>query len=65
MLTLVDHFTRECLLLYSDRTLSREKEAAELERIMKNVECPHFDLDNGSQSSNRCMGVGHEIRCGS
>jgi len=35
VLTVVDQFTRECLLLYANSALSGEKVAAELERVVR------------------------------
>ena len=50
VLTVVDQFTRECLLLYADRALSGEKVAAELERVVRERGVPtSITVDNGSE----------------
>ena len=61
VLTVVDQFTRECLLLYADSALSGEKVAAELERCRQRTQSSDVDhRDNWKrvrQSSHGCMGV--------
>jgi putative transposase len=59
VLTVVDQFTRECLLLYADRALSGEKVAAELERIARERGVPtSITVDNGSEFASRAMDAG-------
>lgn len=54
VLTIVDQFTRECLLLYADRALSGEKVAAELERVVRERGVPtSITVDNGSEFASR------------
>jgi putative transposase len=56
VLTVIDQFTRECLLLYADRALSSEKLAAELERIVRERGVPpSITVDNGSEFASRAM----------
>ena len=66
VLTVVDQFTRECLLLYADSTLSGEKVAAELERVVRARGVPmSITVDNGSEFASRAMDAwayGHGIR---
>ncbi len=66
VLTVVDQFTRECLLLYADSTLSSEKVAAELERVVRERRVPmSITVDNGSEFASRAMDAwayGHGIR---
>jgi putative transposase len=65
VLTVVDQFTRECLLLYADRALSGEKVAAELERVVRERGIPmSITVDNGSEFASRAMDAwayGHGI----
>jgi len=65
VLTMVDQFTRECLLLYADRALSGEKVAAELERVVRERGVPtSITVDNGSECASRAMDAwayGHRI----
>ena len=64
VLTVVDQFTRECLL-YADRALSGEKVAAELERVVRERGVPtSITVDNGSEFASRAMDAwayGHGI----
>jgi putative transposase len=66
VLTVVDQFTRECLLLYADSALSGEKVAAELERVVTERGVPtSITVDNGSEFASRAMdgwAYGHGIR---
>src|ERR1700752_3540238 len=66
VLTVVDQFTRECLLLYANSALSGEKVAAELERFVRERGVPtSITVDNGSEFSSRAMDAwayGHGIR---
>ena len=66
VLTVVDQFTRECLLLYADRALSGGKVAAQLERVVKDRGVPlSITVDNGSEFASRAMDAwayGHGIR---
>jgi putative transposase len=65
VLTVVDQFTREWLLLYGDRALSGEKVTAELERVVRERGVPtSITVDNGSEFASRAMDVwayGHGI----
>jgi len=65
VLTVVDQFTRECLLLYTDRALSGEKVAAELEHVVRERGVPmSITVDNGSEFASRAMDAwayGHRI----
>ena len=66
VLTVVDQFTRECLLLYANSALSGEKVAAELERVVRERGVPtSITVDNGSEFASRAMDAwayGHGIR---
>ena len=56
VLTVVDQFTRECLVLYADSALSGEKVAAELERVVRERGVPvSITVDNGSEFASRAM----------
>ncbi len=53
-MTVVDQFTRECLLLFADSSLSGEKVAAELERVVHERGVPlSITVDNGSEFASR------------
>ena len=64
--TVIDQFTRECLLLYANSALSGEKVAAELERVVRERGVPtSITVDNGSEFASRAMDAwayGHGIR---
>jgi transposase InsO family protein len=64
--TVIDQFTRECLLLYADNALSGEKVAGQLERVVKERGVPlSITVDNGSEFASRAMDAwayGHGIR---
>ncbi len=67
VLTVVDQFTRECLLLYADSALSGEKVAAELElsSVTERGVPTSITVDNGSEFTSRarmCGQYGHGIR---
>ena len=56
VLTAVDQFTRECLLLHADRALSGEKVAVQLERIVKDRGVSlSITVDNGNEFASRAM----------
>ena len=56
VLTVVDQFTRECLLLFADSSLSGEKVAAELECVVRQRGVPlSITVDNGSEFASRAM----------
>lgn len=56
VLTVVDQFTRECLLLLADNSLSGEKVAAALECVVGDRGDPQsITVDNGSEFARRAM----------
>lgn len=56
VLTVVDQFTRECLLLLADSSLSGEKVAAALECVVGDRGGPKsITVDNGSEFASRAM----------
>ena len=56
VLTVVDQFTRECLLLLADSALSGEKVAAALEGVVGERGAPKsITVDNGSEFTSRAM----------
>jgi putative transposase len=56
VLTLVDQFTRKCLLLYAERALSGERIISELERLVKERGVStSITVDNGSELASRTM----------
>jgi len=56
VLTVLDQFTRECLLLLADRSVSGEKVAAALERVLSQRGGPRsITVDNGSEFASRAM----------
>ena len=65
VLTVVDQFTRECLLLLADSALSGEKVAVALERVVSQRGVPtSITVDNGSEFASRAMDAwayGHGI----
>ena len=55
-LTVVDQFTRECLLLLADSSLSGEEVAGALERVVAERGGPNsITVDNGSEFASRAM----------
>ncbi len=65
VLTVVDQFTRECLLLLADRSLSGAKVASALESVVGERGVPtSITVDNGSEFASRAMDAwayGHGI----
>ena len=65
VLTVIDQFTRECLLLLVDSALSGEKVAVALERVVRERGVPtSITVDNGSEFASRAMDAwayGHGI----
>jgi putative transposase len=56
VLTVIDQFTRECLLLLVDSALSGEKVAVALERVVNQRGIPmSITVDNGSEFASRAM----------
>jgi putative transposase len=56
VLTVIDQFTRECLLLLVDSALSGEKVAAALEHVVSQRGLPmSITVDNGSEFASRAM----------
>lgn len=56
ILTVVDQFTRECLLLLTDGSLSGAKVAAALEPVVRQRGTPRsITVDNGSEFASRAM----------
>ncbi len=56
VLTVVDQFTRECLTLFADTSLSGEKVAMALDKILSQRGVPQsITVDNGSEFSSRAM----------
>ena len=56
VLTVVDQFTRECLLLLADSSLSGEKVATALEQVAAERGVPKsITVDNGSEFASRAM----------
>ena len=56
VLTVIDQFTRECLLLLVDSALSGEKVAAALENVVSQRGVPmSITVDNGSEFASRAM----------
>jgi putative transposase len=56
VLTVVDQFTRECLLLYADTALSGEKVAVALDSIIVSRDAPQsITVDNGTEFASRAM----------
>jgi putative transposase len=58
VLTVIDQFTRECLLLLVDSALSGKKVAAALESVVSQRGVPlSITVDNGSEFASRAMGA--------
>lgn len=56
VLTVVDQFTRECVLLHADWSMSGAKVAAALDPVIKKRGKPHsITCDNGSEFASRAM----------
>ena len=56
VLTVVDQFTRECVLLLADRSLSGENVATALERVVGQRGAPRsITVDNGSEFASKAM----------
>jgi putative transposase len=56
VLTVVDQFTRECLLLHADTALSGEKVAAVLDVVVADRGAPQsITVDNGTEFASRAM----------
>jgi putative transposase len=56
ILTVVDQFTRECLCLAADQSLTGEKVAQALEPVVTQRGAPHsITVDNGSEFASRAM----------
>jgi putative transposase len=56
VLTVVDQFTRECLLLHADTALSGEKVAAALDTVVAGRGAPQsITVDNGTEFASRAM----------
>ena len=55
-LTVVDQFTRECLLLHADTALSGEKVAGALDRVVAGRGAPQsITVDNGTEFASKAM----------
>jgi putative transposase len=56
ILTVVDQFTRECLCLLADQSLTGEKVTQALEPVVRHRGVPHsITVDNGSEFASRVM----------
>lgn len=56
VLTLVDQFTRECLLLHSDLSLNGQKVATALDTVLRTRSKPQsISCDNGTEFTSRAM----------
>lgn len=56
VLTVVDQFTRECLLLHADTALSGEKVAAALDTVLSGRRAPQsITVDNGTEFASKAM----------
>lgn len=56
VLTVIDQYTRECLLLLADRSLTGEKVAASLDGVVRQRQVPKsITVDNGSEFASRAM----------
>src|SRR5690349_11299138 len=56
VLTVVDQFTRECILLLADRSLTAAKVAAALDRVVAERGTPEsITVDNGSEFASSLM----------
>lgn len=56
ILTVVDQFTRECLCLLADQSLTGEKVTQALEPVVRHRGMPHsITVDNGSEFASRVM----------
>ncbi len=56
VLTVVDQFTRECLTLFADTSLSGEKVAAAVDRIVAERGAPQsITVDNGTEFASKAM----------
>ena len=58
MLTVVDQFTRECLALFADVSLSGEKVAAVLDKVVAERGAPQsITVDNGSEFASKAVDI--------
>jgi len=58
VLTVVDQFTRECLTLFADTSLSGEKVAAALDKVVADRGAPQsITVDNGTEFASKAMDV--------
>jgi putative transposase len=56
VLTIVDQFTRECLTLLADNTLSGEKVATALDKVLLQGGTPEsITVDNGTEFASKAM----------
>jgi putative transposase len=56
ILTVVDQYTRECLCLFADQSLTEEKVAQALEPVVRQRGAPRsITVDNGSEFASRVM----------
>ena len=56
VLTVVDQFTRECLLLLADSSLTGQKVAMALSRVIAQREVPEsITVDNGTEFASKAM----------
>lgn len=56
VLTVIDQYTRECVLLLADKSLTGEKVAAGLEAVVRQRPAPRaITVDNGSEFTSRAM----------
>ena len=56
VLTVVDQFTRECLALFADTSLSGEKVAAALDKVVADRGAPQsITVDNGTEFASKAM----------
>ena len=56
ILTVIDQYTRECVLLLADQSLTGEKIARELDAVLQHRPAPQsITVDNGSEFTSRAM----------
>lgn len=56
VLTVIDQYTRECVLLLTDQSLTGENVAAGLDTVLPNRPAPQaITVDNGSKVTGRAM----------
>ncbi len=56
ILTVLDHYTRECVLLLADQSLTGENVATGLDAVLRHRRAPYvITVDNGSEFTSRAM----------